>query len=52
MPESPLCGNLNKLKDMKYGMKKQLLLAGAALILATGCVKDDLYNRRIPTAER
>ena len=48
MPESPLCGNLNKLKDMKYGMKKQLLLAGAALILATGCVKDDLYNTPHP----
>ena len=48
MPESPLCGNSNKLKDMKYGMKKQLLLAGAALILATGCVKDDLYNTPHP----
>lgn len=48
MPESPLCGNSNKLKDMKYGMKKQLLLAGAALILATGCGKDDLYNTPHP----
>ena len=33
---------------MKYGMKKHLLLTGATLIFATGCVKDDLYNTPHP----
>ena len=36
------------MKDMKYGMKKHLLLIGVTLILATGCVKDDLYNTPHP----